>query len=121
MTSRRIKKVNSKKNDSGEEAVIIKKNLKKGISIPYLSIEEIKYLDTHTGKQIYKNATDENTPQYVDIITDPPRKVQYSLGRIKCKICGAELQRNNQSNHNKSKRHQLYAEMNNKLRKLLLD
>lgn len=41
--------------------------------------------------------------------------------RLQCKICGKSYMRSTVSRHKKTKYHQMYEEMNNKLRNILID
>ena len=54
-----------------------------------------------------------------------PRKPEEEKGkpsdRIVCKLCHREFVRSNRSHHDKTERHKLYARVNQKLAKLVLD
>ena len=100
----------------------IQDNLKKGNGIATYTEEELKYLQTPIGKEIYKNAMDTPKDEYIQVTTT--NKMHPSTrwdDRVKCKICGKIVSRSNQSNHRKSNQHQIYMKMNEKIRKLLID
>jgi hypothetical protein len=75
-------------------------------SLPLSSAEEIQYAMTPIGKAIYTSGP-----------SDPNRFKE----RIICKICGKLFTRSNTSRHNRTQYHQLYLNMHNKMRKILLD
>jgi hypothetical protein len=56
------------------------------------------------------------------ILNSPVKKSKYVhwTDRITCSTCGVEYSRSNQSGHRKTKVHTAYAEMNDKIRDLLV-
>lgn len=100
----------------------IQDKLKKGHGIATYNEEELKYLQTPIGKEIYKNAMNTPQEQYIQITTTNKMKPTSRWNdRVKCTICGKIVSRSNQSNHRKSNQHQIYLKMNEKIRKLLID
>jgi hypothetical protein len=91
----------------------MQESLKNSKSIPLLNENEIKYIQTPVGQAIYKNSFGR------------PKKKDYEKAkpsdRLTCSICGGKFIRSHRSSHNKSKVHQAYLNMDNKLKKLLLD
>lgn len=87
--------------------------LKNGIGIPLYDTDTIRYLEKPIGKAIYKNAIgrpkkrDEDKANYYD--------------RIVCDSCGIEYTRAHRSAHRKTKVHQAYEKMNNKMKKFLVN
>jgi hypothetical protein len=57
-----------------------------------------------------------------DMLSSPIRKSKYKhwSDRITCTICGGEYARSYQSGHRQTKVHKAYAEMNDKIRDLLV-
>lgn len=94
----------------------IQQSLKKGNSIPLLSKEELKYIQTPVGKAIYENTTRSvGRPRM-----DDDKKCKPS-DRIICEICGKKFVRSNRTGHNKTEYHNAFKNMNDKLRIILLD
>jgi|SRR5271154_1709771 len=94
--------------------------LKTGKSIPLLKYKDIKRLQTPVGKAIYEaSKCDDKRP------LGRPRKDESEKAkptdRIQCEICGNIFSRCHRSAHRKTKIHQAYENMNQKLIKLLLD
>lgn len=91
----------------------LQNSLKSGRSIPLLNIDEINYTQTPVGKSLYKNAIGR------------PRKREEDKARphdrLICNVCGGKFTRCHRTAHNKTKVHQAYEKMNDKLRKALID
>lgn len=91
----------------------IQERLKEGKALTSYSNEELKYLQKPIGKGIYKST-----------IGRPRKKEEEKCkpnDRIVCDICNGEFIRSHRWDHNKTKIHQAYLKMNNKIKKLLLD
>lgn len=89
------------------------KNLRSGKSIPLLNINDIKNLDKPIGKAIYKNQV--GRPR-----KNEDEKAKYN-DRIICDICGEKFTRSHRSRHNQNKVHQAYANIHNKLYKVIVE
>lgn len=93
-------------------------NIKSGISIPLLSKEEFEIIQKPIGKAIYKTSIEKKQ-------VGRPRKREEDklkpLDRIKCEICGRTYVRCHKTKHIRTDHHKAYEEMNEKLRKILLD
>lgn len=90
----------------------IQKSLKEQKGLALYDIDELKYVQKPIGKALYTKKKigrpkKDNPSQWSD--------------KIKCDVCGNEFIRSNRSNHNKTKQHQLYLKMNDKIKKLLVD
>jgi len=86
-------------------------NLKSGDDLTLLDITTLKYVRKPLGKAIYRANVGR------------PRKEEHaqSTDRIKCNICGKIFTRSARANHNKTKYHQTYASVGEKMRKVLID
>lgn len=60
--------------------------------------------------------------EIMEILNSPVKKTVYlsKTALVVCKICGRNYHRNNVTAHRKTKVHQAYFEMNEKIRELLL-
>jgi len=78
-------------------------------SLPLCKPEEIRYAMTPIGKAIYntKPSDSESTGRFRE--------------RIECKVCGKMFTRSNTSRHNQTQYHQLYSNMHQKMKKILLE
>lgn len=98
----------------------IQDELKKGKGMSNYNKEELKYVRTPIGKGLYLNALD--TKKDKDEIIDKPKDEKPKWNdRIKCSVCGSIINRANKSRHKKSNHHQIYAKMDSKIKKMLLD
>lgn len=89
------------------------KNLRSGKSIPLLSIKDIRNLDKPVGKAIYRNK-----------IGRPKMKEEDKAkpgDRLVCDVCGEKFIRSHRTRHNQNKVHQAYANIHNKLYKVIVD
>lgn len=89
----------------------IQSDLSSNKNLVRCDVETLKYATKPIGKAILKSRNKNNeeneTPKYSD--------------RITCDICGKEFGRSNYSAHKKTKQHKLYAELGEKVKKILLD
>jgi hypothetical protein len=96
--------------------------LKSGKSIPLLSYKDMKRLQTPVGKAIYQSSFNKTQEEKK---LGRPRKNNDEKAkptdRIQCDICGNIFSRCHRAAHKKTKVHQAYEQMNQKLVKLLLD
>lgn len=92
--------------------MMIQKRLKQGLPIYQYNKDEIKYIGSPIGQQIYKRAVLE---------TNMKKNRAMPNDIIDCPICGKKIKRHNQSHHKKTKVCQVYAKINTKLRDLLID
>ena len=99
------------------EIPIIQKRLMEGLPIISYNKEEINYLSSPIGQQLYKRATVNDIVE--PIIIKKSRKHPNDI--IECHICGEQIKRHYQSHHRETKVCQLYLKMNIKLRGLLMD
>lgn len=90
----------------------IKENLNNGLALPLYDEEELEYVQKPIGETIYNDA--------ISKTTNNRQKNTHWSDILVCKICGRTYKRSNITNHNKTKIHQVYASMNNKLKKILL-
>lgn len=94
-----------------KQVEIIQKQLRSGKSLPLMDTETWKYAKKPLGKAIYKaNVGRPKKEEHVD-----------RSDRIKCDICGKIITRSARTNHNKTKYHQMYKNVEEKLRKILID
>lgn len=87
----------------------IQTNLKDQKGLSQYNVEELKYVQKPLGKALYKHVgrpKSENKAHWND--------------KIICKICGGKFTRSARTGHDKTKVHQIYAKMNDKMRKLLI-
>ncbi len=83
-----------------------------GSSVPFYSNDTINYIDTSIGKALYKNA-----------LGRPRKSIEEKANpydRIICDVCNVKFTRSHRSGHNKTKVHQAYAKMNEKMKRFLL-
>lgn len=60
--------------------------------------------------------------QYSNVLQETIRPRKKQTGHIKyCKVCGGSIAGNNRTNHNKTKIHILYENMNDRLRSLVMN
>jgi len=89
------------------------KNLRSGKSIPLLNTNDILILEKPIGRAIYKNQIGR------------PRKKEEDKAkpndRLICDICGGKFIRSHRSRHNQNKVHQAYANIHNKLYKVIVE
>lgn len=79
-------------------------NIKKGTQPVNMDVNTLRYLQKPLGKTLYVNG---NKKQPRDL--------------VKCDVCGKIFTRWNRTKHNKTKHHQLYNNVNEKMRKLILN
>jgi len=103
----------------------IQENLKKGQSLTLYSAEELKYLESPIGKIIYNTSVEENEKPIPNNTNIPKECIgtvyKNWYDKVTCNVCGAVTVRSNQSQHKHTKKHKVYADMNEKIRKLLLN
>lgn len=110
----------------------IQERLKLALDISQYTPEEMKYLLSPIGKAIYEKALSEKgiennikkTELNIDkVLTESEVKRTKFIKnqKIKCDTCGVQFTRANRSAHVKTKVHNAYESMNNKLKKFLLD
>ncbi len=85
--------------------------LKEGDNLALLDVPTLKYVKKPLGKAIY--TANVGRPHKED-------HVHWS-DRVKCQICGKIIIRSSRWNHNKTKYHQTYARVGEKMRKVLID
>jgi len=90
---------------------VSKRKLKKGYNLALLDVTTMKYATKPLGKAIYRANVGRPRKEH---------KVHWS-DRIKCKVCGKEIIRSGRSRHNKTKYHQTYANVGEKLQKILIE
>jgi hypothetical protein len=93
----------------------IQAKIREGNPINSYEVDELKYMQTPIGKEIYKNS--ENKKLGRPKVTD---KAHWS-DKVRCEYCNIEILRSNQSSHKKTKKHQLQLKINKKLRDLLVE
>ncbi len=86
-------------------------NLKSGDNLTLLDIDTLKYARKPLGKAIYR--ANVGRPLKEDHV--------HWTDRVKCNICGKIFTRSARANHNKTKYHQTYACIGEKLRKILIN
>jgi len=95
-----------------EELDDIKKKLKQGSELINCDIDELQYMKKPIGKSIYKSAIEDKKD----------RKKKYVKNeRITCDLCGVKYTRSNKCFHEKTKVHQTYKNVNDKLKQLILN
>ncbi len=90
----------------------IQDEIKSGKGISLLNNDTLKYIQKPIGKSIYNN---KGRPKI-----DEENKAKY-YDKVICKTCGKIFIRSNRNAHKKTKYHQIYLQMNDKLSKLLID
>ena len=81
--------------------------------------EELEFVQTTTGKALYKhNLPEQERIQEED---DIPRGQKSPNDRIKCKICGKAFTRSSRTHHNRTVYHTLKKLEHDKLKKILID
>lgn len=86
--------------------------LESGQGILTYDNETIEYAQTPIGKAIYKKAR--GRPKLIQ------EEKKHWSDRIMCDVCGVEFIRSARSKHKKTKVHQAYSNMNDKIKDLLL-
>lgn len=92
--------------ESREKRKRIKKKLNEDKVLVDYDTEELEYVQKPLGKAHFKS--------------EPKKKTHWS-DRVKCDVCNKEFTRSARSQHKKTQVHQVYAKMNKKLQKLLID
>ncbi len=78
--------------------------------------EELKFLQTTTGKALFNHKSEEEPKEKVQ----EKRKAKWS-DRIECDICGKVFTRSARSSHNITLFHRMKRDEHAKLKKLLID
>lgn len=86
----------------------IRKRLGEQKGIALYDNEDIKYLDTTVGKAVYTTKKKSNGAK------------KLWSDRVKCKVCGTEYTRSSASRHNKTRHHQDFLSINEKMRDIML-
>jgi hypothetical protein len=90
----------------------IKNKLKFGKEIINCDSDELNYIGKPIGKSIYKSALDNKKPV---------KKKYNGSDRVICDLCGNEYRKSNKSIHVKTRIHQTYKQINDKLKNLILN
>ncbi len=90
----------------------IQRKIKHNKNLCDYTVEELKYVQKPIGKAIYKSK--KIGRPCVDVKADPKDKLE-------CEICGKIFIRSGRYNHNKTEYHIAHANMNDKIRKLLIN
>lgn len=89
------------------------KKLKSGDNLVHLDVTTLRYSKKPIGRAIYKAHVGR------------PRKAETEKAkptdRVKCHVCGKTIIRSGRGQHNNTKYHKLYTEVEVKLRKILID
>ena len=101
----------------------LQNNIKKGYSLPLLEVPELRYInDSPVGRALFKNSTEISNEigKKRGRGNTRPKTAKWN-DKIKCPICGRIFFRSARSAHNKTKIHNAYKSMDNKLRTILFN
>jgi len=105
----------NKTNYTRDEILDIQAKLKLGLELTNYGTQELKYVMEPVGSAIYKNSYDNK-------VSKPTKTKPYDrLQKITCELCGRTISRNNKAVHERTRYHMAYANMNKKIRDILLD
>lgn len=109
-------------NNTRQKIKQIQSDLSSVDNIIFADTETLKYATKPIGKAILRNKIEDKRPieHVVDSKGDTGFRCKPS-DRIICKKCGKEFVRSNRTAHKRTKMHQLYEQLGDKVTNLLLD
>jgi hypothetical protein len=105
---------NSESEESEEEVKKPKKPIK---PLGKMSVAELKKIQKPINQKRYERSQKKAEPKK-GRPADGVKGGKWS-DTIECTVCGKKIKRSNRSQHNKTQYHKIYAEMNDRMRKLL--
>jgi hypothetical protein len=101
---------------------VLQREIKNGKMVKNDDFDGLKNTEKIHDPILEKSVMDMTNEEINDFLSSPVRrsKVTTATKRVKCKICGIEYSYNSGTSHRRTRLHQAYQAMNDRIRDLLL-